>query len=76
MSIDKDISDRLMEGRSPGDLFGRTGILAERTKTLAEHVLSTEMGTSISIKSAPRTPLRARTGPQAPQRAQPEDGDH
>ncbi len=61
MSIDKDISDRLMEGRSPGDLLGRTGILAERTKALAEHVLSTEIGTSISIKSAQRTRLRAAT---------------
>jgi len=28
MSIDKDLLDRLMEGRSPGDLFGKTGILA------------------------------------------------
>lgn len=28
MSIDKDLVDRLMEGRSPGDLFGRTGMLA------------------------------------------------
>lgn len=64
MSIDKDISDRLMEGRSPGDLFGRAGILAEPTKALAEHVLSTEMGTSISIKSAQRTRLGAETGLQ------------
>ena len=29
MSIDKDILDRLMEGRSPGDLFGKTGTLAD-----------------------------------------------
>ena len=29
MSIDKDLLDRLMEGRSPGDLFGKTGILAD-----------------------------------------------
>ncbi|MBU2486568.1 MAG: hypothetical protein KKG78_15910 [Alphaproteobacteria bacterium] len=27
MSIDKDLLDRLMEGRSPGNLFGKTGIL-------------------------------------------------
>ena len=32
MSIDKDLLDRLMEGRSPGDLFGKTGILSELTK--------------------------------------------
>ena len=29
MSIDKDLLDRLMEGRSLGDLFGKTGILSE-----------------------------------------------
>lgn len=43
MSIDKDLVDRLMEGRSPGDLFGRTGILAELTKALAGRALSTGM---------------------------------
>ena len=26
MSIDKDILDRLMEGRAPGDLFGKGGV--------------------------------------------------
>ncbi|MCA1261762.1 hypothetical protein LC061_13500 [Nitratireductor aquimarinus] len=31
MSIDKDLLDRLMEGRSPGDLFGKTGILSSAT---------------------------------------------
>ena len=43
MSIDKDLLDRLMDGRSPGDLFGKSGILAELTKALAERALSTEM---------------------------------
>lgn len=43
MNIDKDLSDRLMEGRTPGDLFGRTGILFELTRALAERALSTEM---------------------------------
>ncbi|QAX28804.1 hypothetical protein ETW24_05190 [Leisingera sp. NJS204] len=28
MSIDKDLSGRLMEGRSPGDLFGKEGMHA------------------------------------------------
>ncbi len=36
MSIDKDILDQLMEGRAPGDLFGKDGILSELTKALAE----------------------------------------
>ncbi len=43
MSIDKDLLDRLMEGRSPSDLFGKTGILSELTKALVERALSTEM---------------------------------
>ena len=43
MSIDKDLLEGLMEGRSPDDLFGRTGILSELTKALAERALSTEM---------------------------------
>ena len=36
MSIDKDLLDRRMEGRAPGDLFGKEGILFELTKALAE----------------------------------------
>ncbi len=43
MSIDKDLLDQLMEGRSPGDLFGKEGILSELTKALAERALTTEM---------------------------------
>ena len=43
MSIDKELLDRLMEGRLPGDLFGKTGVLLELTKALAERVLSTEL---------------------------------
>ncbi|WP_372922680.1 hypothetical protein [Roseovarius sp.] len=46
MSIDKDLLDRLMDGSSPGDLFGRTGMVSELTKALAERVLSTEMDPS------------------------------
>ena len=40
MSIDKDLLDQLMEGRDPGDLFGKGGILSELTKALAERALS------------------------------------
>jgi putative transposase len=29
MSIDKDLLDKLMEGRSADDLFGKEGILSE-----------------------------------------------
>ena len=43
MSIDEDLLDRLMEGRSPCVLFGKTGILAQLTKALAERALSTKL---------------------------------
>jgi len=43
MSIDKELLDQLMEGRSSGDLFGKDGILAELTKALAERALTAEM---------------------------------
>ena len=56
MSIDKDLLDRLMEGRSPGDLFGQTGILAELTKALAERALSTEMDVHLDEERADDVP--------------------
>ena len=43
MSIDKALLDKLMEGRSPGDLFGKNGILSKLTKAPAERALSTEL---------------------------------
>ena len=43
MSIDKDLLNQLMDGRSPGDLFGKDGVLAELTKALAERALSAEL---------------------------------
>jgi Na+/melibiose symporter-like transporter len=43
MSIDKELLDRLMEGRSADDLFGKDGILSALTKALAERALSKEM---------------------------------
>ena len=49
----QDLLDRLMEGRSPGDLFGKTGILAELTKALAERALSTEMDEEARAEEAP-----------------------
>lgn len=44
MSIDKELLDQLMKGRSSCDLFGKEGILAELTKTLTERALTAEMG--------------------------------
>ena len=56
MSIDKDLLDRLMAGRSPGDLFGKTGILAELTKALAERALSTELDVHLDEERAGQAP--------------------
>lgn len=56
MSIDKDLLDRLMEGRSPGDLFGKTGVLAELTKALAERALSTEMEVHLDEERSEEAP--------------------
>lgn len=43
MSIDKALLDKLMEGRPPGDLFGKDSILSKLTKALAERALNTEL---------------------------------
>jgi putative transposase len=54
MSIDKALLDQLMEGRAPGDLFGKDGILSELTKALAERALSTELDTHLEEERATR----------------------
>lgn len=56
MSIDKDLLDQLMEGRSPGDLFGKDGVLAELTKALAERALSTELDAHLTKERADPAP--------------------
>ena len=56
MSIDKDLLDRLMEGRSPGDLFGKEGVLSELTKALAERALTTEMEEHLGEERAEEAP--------------------
>lgn len=56
MSIDKDLLDRLMEGRSRGNLFGKEGILSELTKALAERALTTEMEEHPGGERAEKTP--------------------
>ena len=52
MTIDKVLLDQLMEGRSPGDLFGKDGILSELTKALAERALSTELDAHLDEERA------------------------
>jgi len=56
MSIDKDLLDRLMEGRPPDDLFGKEGILSELTKALAERALTTEMEEHLGEERAEEAP--------------------
>ena len=56
MSIDKDLLDRLMEGRSAGDLFGKEGILSEPTKALAERAFTTEMEEHLGGERAEEAP--------------------
>ena len=54
MSIDKELLDKLMAGRSPGDLFGKDGVLSELTKALAERALGAELGEHLDAeRSAP-----------------------
>ena len=52
MTIDKVLLDQLMEGRAPGDLFGKDGILSELTKALAERALSTELDAHLDEERA------------------------
>ncbi len=82
MSIDKDLLDRLMEGRSPGDLFGKEGILSELTKALAERALSTELDEHLSVERAQEPPegqnqpANRRNHCPAGEGQQPEDCGH
>ncbi|CUH77642.1 Transposase [Tritonibacter multivorans] len=63
MSIDKDLLDQLMEGRNPGDLFGKDGILQELTKALAERALSTELDAHLTEERADPPPKGANQPP-------------
>ena len=63
MSIDKDLQDQLMEGRSPGDQFGKDGVLAELTKALAERARSTELDAHRTEERADPPPERQNKPP-------------
>ena len=63
MSIDKDLLDRLMEGRSPGDLFGKEGILSELTKALAKRALTSAMEEHLGEERAEEAPEGQNRGP-------------
>ena len=63
MSIDTDLLDQLMEGRKPGDLFGKDGILQELTKTLAERALRNELDAHLTEERADPQPEGANRPP-------------
>ncbi len=65
MSIVKDLLDRLMEGRSPGDLFGKEDIPSELRKALAERALTTEMEEYLGEERAAEAPEGRNQGPSA-----------
>ena len=73
MSIDEDLVERLMEGRSPGGLFGETAILGEPTTALAERAPRTERAVDRQDGGAEAPP--AGRGQPANRRT-PEDGEH
>ena len=52
MSMDKNLLDELMKGRSASDLFGKDGVLAELTKALAERALSAELDDHLTEERA------------------------
>ena len=43
MAIDKDLLDRLLEGREPSELFARDGLLDDLKKALSERILNAEL---------------------------------
>ena len=43
MAIDKDLLDRLLEGRDPSELFARDGLLDDLKKALSERILNAEL---------------------------------
>ena len=76
MSIDKELLDRLMQGRSPGDLFGKDGILSELTKALAERALSTEMDVHLDEERAEAVPEGHNQSANRRNGSRQQDGDH
>jgi len=68
MSIDKHLFDQLMEGRKPGDLFGKDGILQDLTMALAERALSTEQAQRQQPEDGDNGERQGRSGhPPRPQ---------
>ncbi len=62
MAIDKDLLDRLLEGRDPSELFARDGLLDDLKKALSERILNAELDEHLGAEhgeaEAPRPPNR------------------
>ena len=65
MSIDKDLLDRLMEGRSADELFGKGGILSELTQALAERALRSEVEEHLGEERAEGAPEGQNRAPNS-----------
>jgi putative transposase len=50
MAIDKDLLDRLLEGRAPSELFARDGLLDDLKKALSERILNAELDEHLSAE--------------------------
>ena len=70
MSIDKDLSDRPMEGRAPGGSFGKEGVPADLAKAMAKPALRVALDEHL----AEALPEDAKPAIETAQRVQPEDG--
>ena len=52
MAIEKDILDRLLEGRDPAEVFGRQGLIDELKKALSERILNAELDEHLEEEQA------------------------
>ena len=69
MAIDKDVLDRLLEGRDPSDVFARDGLLDDLEKALSERILNAELDEHLAgerealpMSEPPARPSNRRNG--------------
>ena len=62
MAIEKDVLDRLLAGRDPGEVFARGGLLDDLKKALSERILNAELDAHLGAEhreaEEPRRPNR------------------
>ena len=62
MAIEKDVLDRLLAGRDPGEVFARGGLLDDLKKALSERILNAELDAHLGAEHGeaeePRRPNR------------------